>query len=195
MQARLDRDSEARESRLLAREDARSQRLVYFEKAAFLCGTLGAEAGSTQHLRAAIIPAPKLLPPLVGDDVARNLVTETRGVTRKRAARVYDAAQKANNAKQNLRRGKILKAQTAAKSCNSEDPGKRRTQAGVQHDIADDSAVINGVEAVDNRIVGAVADWWSRKRSPPTSSERCSEVGSVKRFRLNCKTSGVAPGT
>jgi hypothetical protein len=194
MQDRLDRDFEAKEIRMLAHEDGLSRRLVLYEKAAYLCSNLGTEAGMVQHPSGPSAPLPKLLPEPADDGGDWTPSTRPCIPIRKRTPRVYDAAQKANNARQNLRRGKILKAQTAAKICTSDEPVARPTQAGVQSTIADARAKANVAATGDTRIVGAVADWWSRKRGPPTS-DGSSEVGSVKRYRLNCKTTDETQGT
>jgi hypothetical protein len=100
--------------------------------------------------------------------------------TRKRSTRVYDDAQRANAVKQNARRSAILKAKTAAKR------NARSTEAGVQGTRAGTGTMVDAAATKDSRIVGAVADWWERKRSAPPES---TGIG-VKRFRLNCKTPG-----
>jgi len=184
VQLELDRDIEARECRAFAREEARTRRISHLAIATFLCGG-GDTAPPRGHAPGCTPSAGSTVPPtLLGDGVdAVRVCCVPQAATRKRSARAYDDAQRANAVKQNARRGAILKEKTAAKrNANATQP------------VVHDTRAVIGAKAVavvtnDTRIVGAVADWWDRKRSAPpaTTGFGVTETG-VKRFRLYSKT-------
>jgi hypothetical protein len=199
----FDRDSEARECRSMAREEAFTRLNKHRATAAFLCG-VGLDSGNRTAVMGGTSGAPAAaLVKLATHEAVVTTRFTPQAATRKRAARDNNEAQRANVAKQNARRGAILRANTAARKCGDgvqtdvHAAGRaQRRRATVatssQTPVSDtagstgtvDPAATRTVEPDESRIVGAVADWWSRKRKPPASS-----TGSeVKRFRLNSKT-------
>jgi len=199
----FDRDAEARECRSMAREEAFTRLLGHRSTAAFLCGD-GLDCGTGGRVRGGNLNVRAVVPvKLATQEAVLTTSLAPQAATRKRTASINTEAQRANVTKQNARRGAILRAETAARKCcdatlagtqaprNSQR--QRRTEATVLQTPGSGASGSNGdvnpdlgkaFEPDESRIVGAVADWWSRKRKPPGSS-----TGSeVKRYRLNSKT-------
>jgi hypothetical protein len=186
VQLELDRDVEARECRAFAREEARTRRIGYFTAASYLCGD--GEAAPLRGLVTSYAPSASsnVSPAPLDTGVAAVSVSQgPQEATRKRSVRANDDAQRANAIKQNARRSAILKAKTAAKrNASATQPVILGTRAMV-------GAKVDAVAANDTRIVGAVADWWDRKRKIAD----CPEGNEVERRRLFSKTRvAEAPG-
>jgi hypothetical protein len=202
----IDGDTEARECRSMAREEARTRLHGHRIAAAFLCGQDLDDGDVTGDIGSGLgTPAAALLR-LATHDTVFTACGAPIAVGRKRAARANNEAQRANVAKQNARRGAILKAETAARkgaiqahasestadrhirrrgTATATDQAQASGSTGASGTIHTDTALVGATD--DTRLVGAVAEWWQRKRKSP---ESCTGSG-FKRYRLNSKTRDV----